>query len=78
MLINKIVLAILATIIPITVLSTIDNFITPVSACQENANGCIKNGGPGESFKSPAEVSGCHDLPPVDACAKDSAPGQNK
>jgi hypothetical protein len=74
---NKI-FVILAVMIPVMVISTMNTFVYPVSACETNANGCVKNGGPGASGHNPAEVSGCHNLPLTDDCAKELAPGLNK
>ena len=51
-----------------------NKFSSPAFACQTNAIGCQKQGGPGSSFLSPPEVSGCHVFPPVGACAQDSTP----
>ena len=63
--------AIIAVIIPTTIRSL---YFQPVSACETNAHGCIKNNGPGASGDSPAEVSGCHVFPPVPDCARSSTP----
>lgn len=49
-------------------------FQTPVFACQTNAQGCIAQDAPGQSFLSPPEVSGCHVFPPVPDCAVSSTP----
>ena len=72
---NLFLIILAATVImSLMVLTTLSALAPPstVSACQTNANGCIKNGGPGNSFESPAEVSGCHVFPPVGECAKDT------
>ena len=71
---NKNIFVIIATIIATIVFSTIENLAAPASACQTNAKGCIKQGGPGASIIAPPEESGCHVLPPVGECAESTAP----
>jgi hypothetical protein len=57
-----------------TTLASSGNLFPSVSACETNAKGCIEQGGPGASFQSPPEVSGCHVFPPVAPCAQSSTP----
>ncbi|MEJ7641824.1 MAG: hypothetical protein WKF36_06475 [Candidatus Nitrosocosmicus sp.] len=56
-----------------SVFAIVENGVPSAFACQTNANGCIENGGPGASFASPPEVSGCRFFySPAAQCAQTS------
>jgi hypothetical protein len=64
---------VVAAIVAVTLLPTITSLAPTASACQTNANGCIKNGGPGNSVTTPPEVSGCHFFD-TQQCVRESTP----
>ena len=67
-------LSMIAIIAAATTFASYGNLFPSVYACETNAKGCNEQGGPGASFQSPPEVSGCHDFPPVATCAQSSTP----
>lgn len=47
---------------------------TDAFACYTPAQGCIEQGGPGQSFLARPEVAGCHFFPPTTDCVTSSTP----
>jgi hypothetical protein len=76
MIAKKILISLIMTITATSAFVIIENTISSVSACETNAIGCQKEGGPGASVASPPEVSGCSYFPPVGPCAQSSTPPQ--